>query len=73
MLKVNVEMSFDWSIKVGRAFSITKPLSESRLFLCWRSESLILRRFYACPMALYGAFTPVLHTISASITPMESI
>jgi len=22
-----------------------------------------LRRFYACHMALYGAFTPVLHTL----------
>ncbi|HHQ4749801.1 TPA: hypothetical protein ACSP2Y_002864, partial [Aeromonas veronii] len=33
----------------------------SSLFLSQIRRSL--RRFYACHMALYGAFTPVLHTL----------
>ncbi|WP_270664886.1 MULTISPECIES: hypothetical protein, partial [unclassified Aeromonas] len=31
-----------------------------------------LRRFYASQIGLYGAFTPVLHTLSASMRPMGS-
>ncbi|MDX7812584.1 hypothetical protein, partial [Aeromonas caviae] len=42
----------------------------SSLFLSQIRRSL--RRFYASQIGLYGAFTPVLHTLSASMRPMGS-